>query len=205
MVYYCENKSKAIVKIGEEIVHRSKFPPLEIELVPEGGCYLVYIEFSYEYQRYSEQTGWEEQWLSGGGGRELWTPLENSFRSAVVPENNGFLIEIQCKGEKVDGCGEIEWVQLTGYANERIKDAQITKFIIIEGVGDADTYLLKITNADGVEEYVKRFSEVPEYEVFCGCDLDKEIECKSDSEFGFCCIPCAEISSKINALKNKLA
>lgn len=202
---HCENKTKAVVKIGGEIVHITENPPIEIQLIPEGGCYLGYVEFSYEYERYSpENNTYEGQWFTAGGGQELWSPIEDSFRLLEIPESNGFSIKIYCKGKKNDGCNDSQWYELVGYANERVKNAQITKFIIIEGSSYADSYLFKIINKDGVEEYVRRFFQFPEYEIICGCDIDTDLECVSDNELGFCCIPCKNISSKLLSLKNKL-
>jgi hypothetical protein len=199
---YCENKTKGVVKIDGEVVHISNLPPITIELIPEGGCSLYYVECLYEYKRYANGV-YDEEWLETGFGKELFDPLQSSLRITDTPENNGFKIEIYCRGEKKDGCGDLVWVRLIGYANEKAQNAQITRFDLTLA-NEEGSYLLKVVNKEGVEEFVKRFSRIPDYEVICGCDIVTELECKSDNELGFCCIPCDQIISKLTALKNKL-
>ncbi|MGB3757282.1 MAG: hypothetical protein WBA07_13060 [Rivularia sp. (in: cyanobacteria)] len=200
---YCDNKSKAIVKVDDEIIHISKNPAITVQVESESRCRMTYIEYEFQYQRRLGD-GYEEQWINVSNGVEVYSPVNNAIRIVEVPEIDGFKIELLCRGLKRDGCNDsLIWQQLLSYGGERARNVLITQNVFLYQEG-ASIYVLKINNKNGIEEYLRFYENQPEFEVFCGCDIEKEIECKSDNEAGFCCIPCQDIVTKLVALGNKL-
>ncbi|MEM7554078.1 MAG: hypothetical protein AAF378_08255 [Cyanobacteria bacterium P01_A01_bin.84] len=202
---FCKDRSRAIVKINGEIAHISKLPEIFIEVEPFIKCQDFIVEYYLEDTGYfhAEEDGYTWNELSG----IFYGPI-GELRTSFVPfpdGHHGYKVELYCYGDWRSGCLESpEWYELATYSNARIKSSGITDVRPRDDEAVANSYTLRIINRNGDEEFLQIFDEFPEYEVICGCNIYTEVECKSDNKKGFCCIPCNEIVSKLNALKNKL-
>ncbi|MEM7593295.1 MAG: hypothetical protein AAF383_17570 [Cyanobacteria bacterium P01_A01_bin.83] len=199
----CEDTSRAIVKVDGAIIYENSNPPITIEVSPQNACGLYWVESEWEEQRFSGINADQEVWVRIPNVHRLYGPI---LDISIFPyQNNGYDVKILCHGDWQRGeeCSPTRvWVSVTAYENTNARNPVIfnTEF----AGGGTEAWHLKIFNKDGGEEYYKIFPTEPEYEVVCGCNSKTELECSSDNENGFCCIPCDEIVSRLKALENKL-
>lgn len=191
MSVHCINKTKAIVKVNEQIVLNTSNPFITVELDPIEKCQQFYVTIDY---RYYGVFGLSEFSTAG----YYYGPIGNARLVQATP--NEYRIELSCYGDFV--CSDSQyWVLVGSYEGEGV-DATIRTIEPQDEGGSA--YSLSITNKNGTQEFLKNYDEQPIIEVICGCDVETELECLSNNEVGFCCISCDGIVSKLKALKSKI-
>jgi hypothetical protein len=199
MSTYCDKRTKAVVKIEKEVVFTSRNPPISIEIETTASCSLSHVRYKYEYYHVQD---WNQTWRTWNWGVDAYEPV-NGIRLVNNSSGPGFKVQLfAAKMDSANRCTEPEWFTIDDQSKAPLvgRKAAITD---IEQSQEVNQYTLKIFNSEGIEEFVKNYSEPPDYEVICGCDIDTELECKSDNDLGFCCISCHSLVSKLKAIENK--